>query len=176
MRRLSTVLLVLVPLALVACSTLSVESEVLDSQALTRTLVVVMLSGKPRRVAEETLVARLAWLNPATSYETVPLRGTLGSLRERARNDGFDGLLVVRLEGSTVKEFPGLAGEGDMGIPSSSQIRTRTVATLTGLNGDVEIWKGVVTNRDAQFPISPRLARSEVALLADRLQRDRIAD
>jgi hypothetical protein len=240
MRRLSAALLVLAPLTLAACSTLSVESEahlLQPAPALTRTLVVVELSGASRRVAEDTLVARLASLHPAASYETMALQRTLDSfdvegysalypalirsgsealerrlglsasrgpaealsnarnrrpseprlvevkappddvdLRERARRGGFDGLLVVRLNGVAVKQFPDLAGEGGFGIPGSSQIQTRFVATLTALDGDVEIWKGVVTNRDAEFPMSRHLARSTVTALADRLQEDGIAN
>jgi hypothetical protein len=220
-------------LTLAACSSISVESQARLPQpapAFTRTLVIVELSGASRRVAEDTLVARLASLHPAASYETVALQSMLGSfdkragsalvrsealarllglpasrgpaealsnlrnrrpseprlvevkallddvdLRERARKDGFDGLLVVRLSGMTVKQFPNLAGEGGIGIPSSSQTQTRFVATLTALNGDVEIWKGVVTNRDAEFPMSPHLARSTVTALAYRLQEDGVA-
>jgi hypothetical protein len=237
MRRLSAALLVLAPLTLAACSTLSVESEAHLPQpapAFTRTLVVVELSGASRRVAEDTLVARLASLHPAASYETVALQGTLDSfdvegystlysalirsealerqlgisaprgpaealsnarnrrpsephlvevkallddvdLRERARKDGFDGLLVVRLNGMTVKQFPDLAGEGEIGIPGSSQTQTRFVATLTALNGDVEIWKGVVTNRDAGS-MDPHLARKVVTALAERLREDGVAN
>src|SRR5664280_408014 len=62
MRRLSAALLVLAPLTLAACSTLSVESEahlLQPAPALTRTLVVVELSGESRRIAEEMLVSRL---------------------------------------------------------------------------------------------------------------------
>src|ERR1017187_2598667 len=52
MRRLSAALLVLAPLTLAACSTLSVESEahlLQPAPAVTRTLVVVELSGASRR-------------------------------------------------------------------------------------------------------------------------------
>jgi len=189
MPRLSAALLVLAPLTLAACSTLSVESETRRPEgvrALTRTLVVVALSGASRRVAEETLVAHLASLHPATSYETVALVGvTLGTLRERARKDGFDSLLVVWLDGVTKKQFPDLAGEGPMGtlegmpgMPGSTQIRTRTVASLTALDGDLEVWKGIVTNRDAGPGnlLGPQIARETVLAFADRLHKDGVAN
>ncbi len=233
--RLFAALLALSTLTMAACSSISVESRSRLPQpapAFTRTLVVVELSGASRRVAEDTLVARLASLHPAASYETVALQGTLDSfaegagysvsiqiaalerrlgrsasrgtaealwnarnrrpsgprlvevkalldevdLRKRARKEGFDGLLVVRLNGVAVKHYPDLAGEGGFGIPGSTQIQTRFVASLTALDGDLEIWKGVVTNRDAEFPMSRHLARSTVTALADRLQEDGVAN
>ena len=183
MPKLSAAFLVLAPLALAACSTLSVESEARHPEgvrALTRTLVVVALSDASRGVAEETLVAHLTSLHPATWYETVALVGgvTLGTLRERARKDGFDGLLVVWLDGVTQKQYPDLAGEGEMGIPGSSQIRTRPVASLTALDGDLEIWKGIVTSRDAGPGnlLGPHLARETVLAFADRLHKDGVAN
>jgi hypothetical protein len=98
-------------------------------------------------------------------------------LRERARRDGFDGLLVVRLSEMAVRAFPDLEpGQCWMGLSSSWQIRTRTFATLTTLHGDVEIWKGVVTNRDAEFPMSPRLVRKEATAFADHLREDGVAN
>ena len=98
-------------------------------------------------------------------------------LRERARRDGFDGLLVVRLSEMAVRAFPDLEpGQCWMGLSSSWQIRTRTFATLTALHGDVEIWKGVVTNRDAEFPMSPRLVRKEATAFADHLREDGVAN
>jgi len=189
MRKLLATLLALSSLPFAACSTLSVESDVRQPQAaraFTHTLVVVALSDASRRVAEEALVAHLASLHPATSYETVALAGvTLGTLRERARKDGFDGLLVVWLDGVTKKQFPDLAGEGPMGtlegmpgMPGSTQIRTRTVASLTALDGDLEVWKGIVTNRDAGPGnlLGPQIARETVLAFADRLHKDGVAN
>jgi len=233
MRRLSAALLVLAPLTLAACSTLSVESEahlLQPAPALTRTLVVVELSGASRRVAEDTLVARLASLHPAASYETVALQRTRDSfdvegysalypalirsgsealerrlglsargpaealsnarnrrpseprlvevkallddvdLHERARKDGFDGLLVVRLNRVTFKHYPHLEE-----IPESIQIQTRIVASLTALDGDLEIWKGIVTIRDAGS-VDPHLARKTAMAFADHLREDGVAN
>ena len=90
-------------------------------------------------------------------------------LRDRARKDGFAGLLVVWVDGMTLKDYPALED-----IPSSTQIGLRFVASLTVLDGDREVWKGIVTNRDS-FPID-RHAPETMTALADRLRTDGVAD
>ncbi len=166
--------LALSSLTLAACSSVSVESQARLPQpapAFARTLVVVALPDASRRVAEDTLVARLPSLHPSTSYATVELeRGiTLGALRERARKNGFDGLLVVWVDGMTLKDYPALEV-----IPSSTQIGLRFAASLTGLDGEREIWKGIVTNRDSS-PIVKHMPET-MSALADRLRMDGVAD
>ena len=171
------ILLSLSSLALLACSTVSIESQVrsMPAPALSRTLVVVALPDTLRRPAEDMLVARLASLHARPSYEHVSLAGevSLGSLREAARRDGFDGLLVVWPADLTMKTYPSL-GDTPLGVTGSLQIGMRLVASLTALDGDREIWKGVVTNSDA-LPLvegTPKMA----AGLADRLVSDGVAN
>lgn len=179
MKTVSAALLAVSSLTLAACSSVSVESQARLSPAapaFDRTLVVVALPEASRRVAEDTLVARLASLHASTSYANVALeRGiTLGALRDRARKEGFDGLLVVWPDGMTQKVYPGLAGETVLGIPPSTQIGFRFVASLTALDGDREIWKGIATNRDSS-PIVKHMPETMTAL-ADRLRKDGVAD
>ena len=174
MKTVSTALMALSSLALAACSSVSVESQARLPQpapAFIRTLVVVALPDASRRVAEDTLVARLASLHPTTSYATVVLGGgvTLGSLRERARKEGFDGLLVVWVDGMTLKDYPALED-----IPSSTQIGLRFAASLTALDSDREIWKGIATNRDSS-PIVKRMPET-MSALAERLRTDGVAN
>lgn len=179
MSKLPGFLLALSSLSLAACSSVSVESQARLSPAapaFTRTLVVVALPDAVRRVTEDTLVARLPSLHPSVSYPTVSLEGgiTLGALCERARKDGFDGLLVVWPVDMTSKTYPSLLGDTPFEVIASKQIGMRLVASLTALDGDREIWKGVVTNRDASPLIegTPKMA----AGLADRLVSDGIAN
>lgn len=178
MSKLPVVLLALSSLALAACSSVSVESQARLPRpvpAFARTLVVVALPDAVRRVAEDTLVGRLASLHPSASYPTVSVEGgiTLGALRERARRDGFDGLLVVWPADFTRKTYPSL-GDTPFLVTGSVQVGMRLVASLTALDGDREIWKGAVTNRDA-FPLvegTPKMA----AGLADRLVSDGVVN
>ncbi|HEX7601041.1 MAG TPA: hypothetical protein VF316_05520 [Polyangiaceae bacterium] len=175
MSKASAALLAFSTLALAACSSVSVESEARLPQpvpAFARTLVVVALPDAARRVAEDTLVARLASLHPSASYPTVALENgvTLGALRERARKEGFDGLLVVWPNGITQRDYPGLAGDTPLGIPPSTEFGLCFVASLTALDGDLEIWKGIATNRDP-FPIV-RHARETMTALAARMRTD----
>jgi hypothetical protein len=169
------ILVSLSSLAILACSTVSIESQVRSTPApaFSRTLVVVTLPDNMRRPAEDVLVARLASLHALPSYENVSLEGgvTLGALCAAARRDGFDGLLVVWASDLTGKTYPSL---GETFLTNSQQIGMRLVASLTALDGDREIWKGVVTNRDA-FPLvegTPKMA----AGLADRLVSDGVAN
>ena len=177
MKKPRAVLLSLSFLALLACSTVSVESHVRSAPApaLSRTLVVVALPDALRRSAEDTLVARLASLHARSSYEHVSLAGdvTLGALREAARRDGFDGLLVVWPTNLTRKTYPSL-GDQPFLVTNSLQVGMRLVASLTALDDDREIWKGVVTNHDAAPLVkgTPKM----VAGLADRLVSDGIAN
>ena len=170
------ILLALSALTLAACSTISVESQARLSQAapaLSRTLVVVALPDAARRAAEDTLVARLASLPPVASYPTVALAGavTLGALRDRARKDGFDGLLVVWPDGTTERIYPGLAGDTPpFGVDASTQITVRLVASLTVLDGDREVWKGRVTNHEVHAV--DREAPKMMTVLAARLRTD----
>lgn len=172
------ILVSLSSLALLACSTVSIESQVRSTPApeLSRTLVVVALPDALRRSAEDTLVARLASLHARPSYEHVSLAPgvTLGALREAARRDGFDALLVVWPADVTSKTYPSLLGDTPFEVIASKQIGMRLVASLTSLGDDREIWKGVVTNRDAAPFIkgTPKMAAS----LADRLVSDGIAN
>lgn len=178
MRKLAAALLALSTLALAACSSVSVESQARLPQpapAFARTLVVVALPDASRRVAEDTLVGQLASLHPSTSYPTVALGGiTLGELRENARRDGFDGLLVVWPDGMTRKDYPNLAGEGEMAITGYTQVGLRFVASLTALDGDREVWKGIATQADS-YPIVRHVPEAMTAL-ADRLRTDGVAN
>jgi hypothetical protein len=70
----------------------------------------------------------------------------------------------------TFKHYPDLAE-----IPESIQIQTRIVASLTALDGDLEIWKGIVTNRDAGS-VDPHLARKTAMAFAARLREDGVAN
>ncbi|HQQ79315.1 MAG TPA: hypothetical protein PLB01_18340 [Thermoanaerobaculia bacterium] len=172
------ILLSLSSLALLACSTVSIESQVhsTPAPAFSRTLVVVALPDAVRRPAEDALVARLASLHARTSYEHVPLAPgvTLGALREAARRDGFDGLLVVWPADMTSKTYPSLGNNSNFPVTNSLQVGMRLVASLTSLGDDREIWKGVVTNRDAAPLVkgTPKMAAS----LADRLVSDGVAN
>lgn len=177
MRIIAAPLLVVSSLALAACSSVSVESQVRSNPApaLTRTLVVVALPDNLRRPTEDMLVARLASLHARTSYDKVSLEGgvTLGALREAARRDGFDGLLVVWPADLTKKTYPSL-GETTFPLNESQQFGMRLVASLSALDGDREIWKGTVTSHDA-VPLvkgTPKMA----AGLADRLVSDGVAN
>ena len=178
MRIVAAPLLVVSSLALAACSSVSVESQVRSTPApaLSRTLVVVALPDNLRRPTEDMLVARLASLNARTSYDKVSLEGgvTLGALREAARRDGFDGLLVVWSADLTRKTYPSLVYGHAFQIPNSQQVGMRLVASLTALDGDREIWKGTVTNHDAAPLVkgTPKMA----AGLADRLVSDGVAN
>jgi hypothetical protein len=178
MRIIAAPLVVVSSLALAACASVSVESQVRSTPApaLWRTLVVVALPDALRQPTEDMLVARLASLHARTSYEHVSLEGgvTLGALRAAARRDGFDGLFVVWPADLTKKTYPSLGDNTPFGINSSLQVGMRLVASLTALDDDREIWKGVVTNRDA-VPLvegTPKMA----AGLADRLISDGVAN
>ena len=179
MRTRSAILLALSALTLAACSSISVESQARLPQptpTLSRTLVVVALPAAARRAAEDTLVARLASLHPVASYPTVALAGdvTLGALRERARKDGFSGLLVVWPDGMTEKIYPGLGGDTPpFGVNASTQITVRLVASLTVLDGDREVWKGHVT--DHEVHAVDREAPKMMTVLAARLRTDGVA-
>lgn len=179
MRTVAAPLLVLSSLALAACSSVSVESQARLSPAapaFTRTLVVVALPDALRRPAEDTLVARLSSLHARPSYDHVPLAGgvTLGALREAARRDGFDGLLVVWPADLTRKTYPSLGNNSLFPVTSSLQAGLRLVASLTALDDDREIWKGVATNRDAAPLVEG--APKMTAGLADRLVSDGVAN
>jgi hypothetical protein len=179
MRTRSAILPALSVLTLAACSTISVESQSRLSQptpTLSRTLVVVALPAAARRAAEDTLVARLASLHPVASYPSVALEDdvTLGALRDRARADGFSGLLVVWPDGMSEKVYPVLGGDTPpFGVNASNQMTVRLVASLTVLDGDREVWKGIVTNRDA-YPVDRQTPGMMIAL-ADRLRTDGVA-
>jgi hypothetical protein len=167
-------LLALSSLALAACSSVSVESQARLPQpapAFIRTLVVVALPAASRSAAEDTLVAQLPSLHPSTSYSTVALKDgiTLGALRERARQNGFDGLLVVWVDVMTLKDYPALED-----IPGSTQIGLRVVASLTALDGDREIWKAIATHRDSS-PFVKHMPET-MSALADRLHKDGVAN
>lgn len=172
-------------LTLAACSSVSVESQARQPQprsAFTRTLVVVNLPGASRRVAEDMLVVQLPSLHPSTSYPTVAVRGiTLGELRENARRDGFDGLLVVWPDGMAQKDYPGLATGGDYSptfdMPASTTFSMRFVASLTALDGDHEIWKGIATQRAPDsHPSVRRVMSDSMTAIADRLRKDGVAN
>lgn len=163
-------------LSLGGCSSVSVESQVrpdAGSRTAARTLVVVSLPDESRRGAEDSLVTRLASLHPSASYESVRLEKglTLGALRDRARKDGFDRLLVVWPTGIDVKRFPDVNPE-NFGIPSSSQLTIRFAASLTVLDGDREVWKGLAMDRNA----SERTPADTMAALAKRLHADGVAN
>lgn len=179
MSKVPGVLLALSSLSLAACSSVSVESQARLPQPVATfsgTLVVVALPDAVRRVTEDTLVARLPSLRPSVSYPTVSLGGsiTLGALCARARKDGFDGLLVVWPVDMTSKTYPSLLGDTSFEVIASKQIGMRLVASLTALGDDREVWKGVVTNRDAAPLVegAPKMA----AALADRLVADGVAN
>lgn len=179
MKNRAAILLSLSSLALMACSTVAVESHVRSTPtpAFSRTLVVVALPDNLRRPAEDTLVARLASLNARPSYGHVSLAGgvTLGDLRANARREGCDGLLVVWLADFTSKTYPSLPGDTPpFSVDTSLQFGLQLVASLTTLEDDREIWKGVVTNRDASPFVkgTPKM----VARLADRLVSDGVAN
>jgi hypothetical protein len=168
-------------LTLAACSSVFVESQAQPPRpraGFTRTLVVVNLPGASRRIAEDTLVAQLPSLHPSTSYPTVPLTGiTLGELRESARRNGFDGLLVVWPDGMTRKDYPGLATGGDdfptSDMPASTTFSMRFVASLTALDGDHEIWKGIATQRAPDlYPSVHRVMTESMTAIAHRLRKD----
>ena len=117
-------------------------------------------------------MARLASLHARPSYEKLSLAGgvTLGALREAARRDGFDGLLVVWPADFTKKTYPSLGEAAPFPVTNSLQVGMRLVASLTALDGDREIWKGIATNRDA-LPLVEGTPKA-VAGLADRLVSD----
>jgi len=161
------------------CSTFVLESHrrpVESKLSFERTVVIVSVpeergSERGRRVAENELAGELAALNASPSFRLIAAEdlGDPDQIKSWAVAEGFDGLVVIRFERSSVRHLPDL---GD--IPPRDVVSIRLRAAVVSLKEAREVWTGVVQQFDP-YPLTKNLP-TVARVVARKLRAEGLVD
>lgn len=169
------------------CRTFLLESHrrpVESKLAFAKTVVIVYVpeedgSERARRVAENELASRLAALNASPSFRLIAAETLADShqIKKWAAAEGFDGLVVVWFEDSSVTHVPALASSEGIGIddmPARDVVSIRLKASVVSLKEDREVWAGVVQQFNP-YPLTKHLP-AVARIVARKLRAEGLTD